>query len=185
MRKLIVLLYHHSFVSSKQTPCTHFSCLWLEVKILDCWRNWSSVCKLNVLGENLLWCETHWLQYLVNFTHKNQRWKFRPHLCESGAWTFICASWIFSWILPLSAKHRTPGKAGHYLIMLIDMEKFNMQSQVYFQNSYYSDHVYDHIKQDTASSRWSSKVSFLVHGLIEFWKYMYSFAHFYVDLENL
>lgn len=29
---------------------------------------------------------------------------------------------------PLSAKHRTPGKAGHYLVMLTDMEKLNMQS---------------------------------------------------------
>ena len=69
---------------------------------------------------------------------------------------------------PLSAKHRTPGKADNYLIMLIDMEKLNMQSQVYFQDSYYLDHVYNHIKQDTVSSRRSSKVIFLVHGLIEF-----------------
>ena len=55
-----------------------------------------------------------------------------------------------------------------------------MQSQICFQDLYL-DCLYGHIKQAIASSSSPQTLFLLGHGLIEFWKYMYSFAHFSVD----
>lgn len=56
--------------------------------------------------------------------------------------------------------------------------KLIVQSQIYFEDLYYLETLYDHIKQDTASSSGPHSLFLLGQCLIEFWKYMYSFAHF-------
>ena len=55
-------------------------------------------------------------------------------------------------VFSLPSENRAPGKVGNCLVMLIDKMKLIVQSQIYFEDLYYLETLYDHIKQDTASS---------------------------------